>query len=78
MNQSSKYSLYVFVVLVGCVAALFIGIGVYQMYHPLDRDNAAYREVPHEQRAYMRKVRQQNQNRLALAARRPDLVIPIS
>ncbi|KAL6231347.1 hypothetical protein BDW75DRAFT_220401 [Aspergillus navahoensis] len=78
MNQSSKYSLYVFVVLVACVAGLFIGIGLYQMYRPPDRDNAAYREFPHEQRAYMRKLRQQNQNRLALVARRPDLIIPIS
>lgn len=77
MDQSSKYSLYVFLTLVGCVAFLFIGMGIWQMYHPIDRD-AAYSDAPYEQRTYMRQVRQRNFNGMAIAARRPDLIIPVS
>ncbi|KAL3457097.1 hypothetical protein BJX64DRAFT_269396 [Aspergillus heterothallicus] len=76
MVSSSQYSLYVFVVLVGCVAFLFIAIGIYQMHHPADAGNA-YADIPQEQRGYMRTVRQRNFNKLAVVARRPDMFIPV-
>ncbi|KAL3470124.1 serine hydrolase-domain-containing protein [Aspergillus californicus] len=67
----SKYSLYIFFVMRGCIAFLFIGIGIHQMYSPIDRDNA-YLDIPPEQRTYMRRVRQWYANDIAVVARRPD------
>lgn len=45
------------------------------MYHGID-DSAA-KDVPYEQRKYMRETRQRNLNILAIEARRPDMIIPI-
>ena len=77
MSASSKYSLYVFVVLVGCVVALFVGMGMFRMYQPLDRDNP-YSDIAPEQKAYMRNLRRLSFNALAIAARRPDCVYIVS
>lgn len=74
-SGSGQFSLYVFVIIVGCVAVVLIGYGIYSMYHGLD-DNKAY-ELPYEQRKYMREVRQRNLNGLAVAANRPDMIIPV-
>lgn len=76
MSNSAKYSLYIFLILVGCVAAIFIGLGVWSMYHPID-DRGEYAEVPDEQRAYWRMVRLREFNRMAVEARRPDLIMPV-
>lgn len=76
MSASSKYSLYVFVALVGCVAGLFIGMGTFRMYQPLDRDHP-YNDIAPEQRAYMRNLRRRSFNALAITARRPDRVYPV-
>jgi hypothetical protein len=46
------------------------------MYHGLD-DSDRIKEVPYEQRKYMRESRQRNLNALAVEARRPDMIIPI-
>lgn len=72
---SGRFSLYVFVIIVGCIAAVLIGSGIYTMYHGLDDENAY--DLPYEQRKYMREVRQRNLNGLAVAANRPDMIIPI-
>lgn len=72
MSNSAQYSLYIFLILVGCVAFIFIGLGIWSMYHPLDRDRVKYGEVSDDQRAYWRAVRLRELNRLAFEARRPD------
>lgn len=77
MVDSSKYSLYIFLILVGCVASIFIGLGIWSMYHPLEDDMQKFAEVPDEQRAYWRRVRQQTFNGLAVEARRPEFIVQI-
>lgn len=74
-DSASKFSLYVFLIIVGCVAIVLIGFGLWTMYHGLDGPN--YKEIPYEQRKYMREVRQRNINGLAVTARRPDMIVPI-
>ncbi|KAJ5082348.1 hypothetical protein N7532_011391 [Penicillium argentinense] len=74
-SGSSRFSLYVFVIIVGCVAVVLIGFGIWTMYHGLDDENN--HDIPFEQRKYMREVRQRNINGLAVAARRPDMIIPV-
>lgn len=75
-DGANQYSLYVFVIIVGCIAFVLIGSGIYQMYHGDDEENAY--DLPYEQRKYMREVRQRNLNGMALACNRPDMVIPIA
>ena len=74
-SSSGRFSLYVFVIIVGCVAISLIGFGLYTMYHGMDED--AFHDVSVEQRKYMREVRTRNQNSLAITARRPDMIVPI-
>lgn len=76
MEDSSKYSLYIFLILVGCVAFIFIGLGLWTMYYPLENDLRGIADIPAEQRAYWRKVRVQNFNGLAIEARNPGFIIP--
>jgi hypothetical protein len=75
-DGANSYSLYVFVIIVGCIATVLIGSGIYQMYHGDDEENAY--DIPLEQRRYMREVRQRNLNTTALVCNRPDMVIPIA
>ena len=74
-DTAGNYSLYVFAIIVGCIAITLIGFGVYSMYSGVDEEN--YQDVPFEQRKYMREVRQRNLNGLAATARRPDMIIPV-
>lgn len=74
-SNASKFSLYVFCIIVGCVAFVLIGFGIWTMYHPLDSEHFA--DVPVHQRKYMREVRQRHLNDLAIMARRPDMIIPL-
>ena len=76
MDNSSKYSLYIFLILVGCVAIIFVGLGIWSVYHPLDNERKLF-EASDEQRSYWRKVRMQNLNALAVEARRSEFIIPI-
>lgn len=46
------------------------------MYHGID-DSGDAKDVSYEQKKYMRETRQRNLNRLAIEARRPDMIIPI-
>ncbi|KAJ5872876.1 uncharacterized protein N7529_005229 [Penicillium soppii] len=76
MSDPDKYPLYVFLIILGCVVGTLIGFSIYMMYHGLD-DSGQMKEIPYEQRKYMRESRQRNLNALAVEARRPDMIIPI-
>lgn len=73
--DSSKFSLYVFCIIVGCVAFVLIGSALWSMYYGLDDEN--YIDIPYHQRKYMREVRQRNLNSLAVLAKRPDMIVPV-
>ncbi|KAJ5091447.1 hypothetical protein NUU61_006317 [Penicillium alfredii] len=75
MNNASKFSLYVFLIILGCVVFVLLGFGIWTMYHGIEDDN--YRDISYEQRKYMREVRQRMLNRMAVEARRPDMIVPI-
>jgi hypothetical protein len=74
-DSSDRFSLYVFAIIVGCVAFVLIGCGLWAMYNGIDEEK--FQDVTYEQRKYMREVRQRNLNVLAYTARRPDMVIPV-
>ncbi|KAJ5161706.1 hypothetical protein N7492_007098 [Penicillium capsulatum] len=74
-NDPSKYSLYVFCIIVGCVAFALIGFGIWTMYRGLEAESSV--DIPFSQRKYMREVRQRNLNALAVTAKRPDMIIPV-
>jgi hypothetical protein len=76
MSNPDKYPLYIFLIIAGCIVGGLIGFSVYTMYHGLD-DSAHFKDASHEQRKYMREVRQRNLNGLAVEARRPDMIVPI-
>ncbi|KAJ5184362.1 hypothetical protein N7491_007770 [Penicillium cf. griseofulvum] len=76
MSNPDKYPLYIFLIIAGCIVGGLIGFSIYTMYHGLD-DSDTFKDTSPEQRRYMREVRQQNLNRLAVEARRPDMIIPI-
>lgn len=74
-NSSDRFSLYVFAIIVGCVAFVLIGCGIWAMYN--GNEDEKFQDVPYEQRKYMHEVRHRNLNRLAYSAGRPDMIIPI-
>lgn len=74
-NASDRFSLYVFAIIVGCIAFVLIGCGIYTMYN--GNDEEGLQDVPYEQRKYMHEVRQRNLNGLAWTARRPDMIVPV-
>lgn len=74
-EDASKFSLYVFAIIVGCVATVLIGCGIWTMYNGDDSEH--YQDPSSEQRRYMREVRLRGLNSLAVQARRPDMIIPI-
>jgi hypothetical protein len=76
ISNPDKYPLYVFLIIVGCICSCLIGFSIYAMFHGLD-DSEQFKDVSNEQRQYMRETRHRNLNRLAIEARRPDLIIPI-
>ncbi|KAJ5774822.1 hypothetical protein N7457_009718 [Penicillium paradoxum] len=75
MSDPDKYPLYVFLIIIGCIAGGLIGFSIYTMYHGTD-DSSNFKDTSVEQRRYMRELRQQNFNALAVYARRPDLITP--
>ncbi|KAJ5901827.1 hypothetical protein N7495_002355 [Penicillium taxi] len=75
-DSSDNFSLYVILIVAGCIAAVLIASGIYSMYHGPD-DNNKILDIPSHQRVYMREVRQNTLNRLAYLAGRPDLVTPM-
>jgi uncharacterized membrane protein YccC len=76
LSDPSKYPLWVFLIIVGCIVGWLIGFSVWTMYHGLD-DSNKFKDVTYEQRKYMREARQRNLNGLAVEAKRPDMIIPI-
>ncbi|KAJ5578383.1 uncharacterized protein N7459_007347 [Penicillium hispanicum] len=74
-GSTSRFSLYVFCIIIGCVVIILIGFGFWTMYHGIDEETG--HDIPFQQRKYMREVRQRNLNVLAYQARRPDMVIPV-
>lgn len=74
-SESSKYSLYILCIIVGCIAFALIGSAIWSMYHGIDDED--FIDIPYHQRKYMREVRRRNLNGLAVAARRPDMIIPV-
>ncbi|OQE47398.1 hypothetical protein PENCOP_c001G07547 [Penicillium coprophilum] len=76
MSNPDKYPLYIFLIIAGCIVGGLIGFSVYTMFYGLD-DSQTVKDIPHEQRKYLREVRQRNLNMLAIEARRPDLIVPI-
>jgi hypothetical protein len=76
MNDPDKYSLYIFLIIAGCIVGGLIGFSVYTMFYGLD-DSNKFKDMSYEQRNYMRETRQRNLNVLAVEARRPDMIVPI-
>lgn len=76
LSDPSKYPLWVFLIIVGCIVGWLIGFSVWTMYHGLD-DSKKFKDVSYEQKKYMREARQRNLNGLAVEAKRPDMIIPI-
>ncbi|KAJ5615285.1 hypothetical protein N7537_000399 [Penicillium hordei] len=76
LSNPDKYSLYIFLIIAGCIVGGLIGFSIYTMYHGLD-ETGYVKDVPYEQRKYMRETRQRYLNMLALEARRPDMIVPI-
>jgi hypothetical protein len=76
MSDPDKYPLYVFLIIIACIVGILIGFSIYVMYHGLE-DSNQLKDVPYEQRKYMRESRRRNLNSLAVEARRPDMIIPI-
>ncbi|KAJ5753097.1 hypothetical protein N7520_010014 [Penicillium odoratum] len=74
-DGTTHYSLYIVCIMLGCILCCLIGFAGYSMYHGSDETPAV--EVPYEQRKYMREVHQRNLNRMAITARRPDMIIPV-
>ncbi|KAJ5676857.1 uncharacterized protein N7477_002490 [Penicillium maclennaniae] len=74
-NASDRFSLYVFAIIVGCIAIVLIGCGIYTMYN--GDGEVRLQDMPYEQRKYMHEVRQRNLNGLAWTARRPDMIVPV-
>lgn len=60
----------VFLIILGCLAVVFIGYGLYSLAHGTDDD--AYPSPPPEQAAYMRELRMRNLMALKYEARRRD------
>ncbi|KAJ5458321.1 hypothetical protein N7475_009709 [Penicillium sp. IBT 31633x] len=77
MSDPDKYPLYVFLIIIGCIAGGLIGFSIYTMYHGLD-DSSKLKDIPNEQRIYMRENRQRNVNALAVQARRLDMIVPVN
>ncbi|OQE23430.1 hypothetical protein PENFLA_c011G05774 [Penicillium flavigenum] len=76
MDDPDKYPLYIFLIIAGCIVGALIGFSVYSMFYGLD-DSKKFKDMSHEQRNYMREIRQRNLNVLAVEARRPDMIVPI-
>jgi hypothetical protein len=74
-SSPSNFPLYVFAIIVGCVAVVLIGFGIWTMYHGME--DGTFHDIGYEQRKYLREVRQRNINSLAAIARRPDMIVPI-
>lgn len=75
-GTSNNYSLYVLAIMGGCIVFCLIGFSLYGMYSGLKLEQPTY-EIPYEQRKYMREVHQRNVNGMAVAAKRPDLIVPV-
>lgn len=74
-SSPSNFPVYVFAIIVGCVAVVLIGYGIWTMYHGLE--DGTFFDISYDQRKYMREVRQRNINSLAVTANRPDMIVPI-
>lgn len=74
-DSANRYSLYVFAIIIGCIASVLIGGSVWAMYK--GKDDQGVKDISHEQQKYMREVRQHNLNTLAWTARRPDMIVPV-
>ncbi|KAJ6109132.1 hypothetical protein N7486_001366 [Penicillium sp. IBT 16267x] len=72
---SQSYSLYILAIMAGCIVFCLIGFSLYGMYTGLKEEPSF--DIPYEQRKYMREVHQRNVNAMAVAAKRPDLIVPV-
>ncbi|KAJ5553635.1 hypothetical protein N7494_003013 [Penicillium frequentans] len=75
-DTSNNYSLYIIAIMAGCIVSCLIGFSIYGMYSGLQLEQPSY-EIGYDQRKYMREVHQRNVNGMAVAAKRPDLIIPV-
>lgn len=75
-DTSNHYTLYVLAIMAGCIVFCLIGFSLYGMYSGLKLEQPAY-EIGYDQRKYMREVHQRNVNGMAVAAKRPDLIVPV-
>ena len=69
MYKISKEGI-VFLIILGCIAVVFIGYGLYTLAHGTDDD--AYPSPSPEQASYMRELRMRNLMALKYEARRSD------
>ncbi|XHF98817.1 hypothetical protein AWENTII_002353 [Aspergillus wentii] len=63
--------LIIFLVIVGCLASVFIGYGIYALSHNIEEEG--YRKPGYEQSKYMREVRSRNLGVLQYEAKRRDV-----
>lgn len=69
MGTSAQYSLYVFVIILGCVISVVVGYAIHSMATNGFADQEDYRDIGEDQRAYMREVRERNFNALLYESR---------
>ncbi|KAJ5490917.1 hypothetical protein N7539_002484 [Penicillium diatomitis] len=67
-SSPSNYPAYVLAIIVGCIACVLIGYGIFTMYHGVEEET--YRELSQQQRQYMHEVRQRTLDDLEAASRR--------
>ncbi|KAI2790865.1 hypothetical protein POX_c03716 [Penicillium oxalicum] len=72
-NSPANYPAYVLAIIVGCIAFVLLGYGIWSMYH--GPDEAEHKEFGAEQRQYMRQVRERTLNRFEAAAHWHDKIL---
>lgn len=60
----------VLLIIIGCIAFVFIGYGLYALSKGLEHESDGYRNPSNEQAQYMREVRERNLGVLAFESRR--------
>lgn len=70
MGTSAQYSLYVFVIILGCVISVVVGYAIHSMATNGFADHNDYHDIGEDQRAYMREVRERNFAALLYESRR--------
>ena len=65
-----SHEVIVLLIIIGCIAFVFIGYGVYALATGLEHESDGYRNPSNEQAQYMREVRGRNLGVMAFESRR--------